>query len=90
MAELTSETLLSASVRDKQNLRDIHELLCRLIARNSNQHRRNHWFKSLSRFRKELGILIKDMDGSLRSAAARAVTERLQFWDQKCIHQWYL
>lgn len=92
MPALTGEALRDISSSEKQNLKDIHELLERLFARNRNQHRRNHWFKSLHQFRKQLGLLLGEMESTKNKkvTAARVITERLQFWDEKCIHQWYL
>lgn len=90
MPGLTGETLREISSSDKQNLKDIHELLERLFVRNRNQHRRNHWFKSLHQFRKQLGLLLGEMESTKKVTAAALMTERLQFWDEKCIHQWYL
>jgi ribonuclease MRP protein subunit RMP1 len=90
MAALTGEVLRDVSTSDKQNLNDIYELLERLFTRNRNQHRRNHWFKSLHQFRKQLGLLLGEMESTKKVTAARLMTERLQFWDEKCIHQWYL
>ncbi|KAF2680239.1 hypothetical protein K458DRAFT_490155 [Lentithecium fluviatile CBS 122367] len=90
MPALSGEALFGISSSDKQNLKDIHELLERLFARNRNQHRRNHWFKSLHQFRKQLGLLLGEMESTKKVTVARMMTERLQFWDEKCIHQWYL
>ena len=88
--QISSKPLLSASGRDKQALSDILELLNRLFARNRNQHRRNHWFKSLHQFRKQLGMLVDELETTKKSALAEKIELRLRFWDQKCIHQLYL
>jgi hypothetical protein len=90
MPSLTGEALFDLSPIDKQNLKDIHELLERLFVRNRNQHRNQHWFKSLHQFRKQLGLLLEEMESKKKASAAKTMTERLQFWDDKCVHQWYL
>lgn len=90
MSRLSGEALQAISASDKQNVKDIYELLERLFTRNRNQHRRSHWFKSLHQFRKQLGLLLAEMESTKKVSAARVMTERLQYWDQKCIHQWYL
>ncbi|KAF2181820.1 hypothetical protein K469DRAFT_671033 [Zopfia rhizophila CBS 207.26] len=85
--KVSAATLLNAAAADKQALVDIHELLTRLYVRNRNQHRRSHWFKSLCQFRKQLGLLIAEMDGA---NGGSVIEQRLRFWDSRCIHQWYL
>lgn len=87
MASISSDILINASAKDKQNLHDIYELLDRLFVRNRNQHRRNHWFKSLHQFRKQLGLLLQESSSPKK---ASTIEKRLQYWDEKCIHQWYL
>ena len=86
----SAEDLLNASDRDKSQLRDIHELLNKLFVRNRNQHRRNHWFKSLWEFRKQMRLLLEAMELKKKSRAAEQIEARLKYWDEKCIHQWYL
>ena len=96
----STDELLSASPRDKAQLADIKELLDRLFVRNRNQHRRNHWFKSLWQFRKEMGRLMGEMDGGEGrgkrkegwegKGAAERVERRLRYWDEECVHGWYL
>ncbi|KAF2253967.1 hypothetical protein BU26DRAFT_232550 [Trematosphaeria pertusa] len=90
MATISAEALLAASAKDKQDLKDIQELLDRLFTRNRNQHRRNHWFKSLHQFRKQLGLLVQEMSSTKKVSAAAIMEARLKYWDEKCIHQWYL
>ncbi|KAF2261137.1 hypothetical protein CC78DRAFT_583986 [Lojkania enalia] len=87
--KLTATKLLRASDKDKQALADIHELLDRLFVRNRHQHRRNHWFKSLQQFRKQLALLIKEMESG-KVNVANVLEQRLRFWDERHIHQWYL
>ncbi|KAF2004500.1 hypothetical protein P154DRAFT_44935 [Amniculicola lignicola CBS 123094] len=91
--QISAKRLLAASANDKQALIDIHELLNRLFARNRNQHRRNHWFKSLHQFRKQLGLLINELEGfggNTKGGVKGRLEQRLRYWDEKCIHQWYL
>lgn len=88
--QITAKALLRASDKDKKALVDIHELLHRLFVRNRNQHRRNHWFKSLHQFRKQLGLLLNEMDSSKKASIASKLEQRLQVWDNRYIHQWYL
>lgn len=87
---VSSTALLSASATDKQSLIDIDELLNSLFTRNRNQHRRNHWFRSLQQFRKQLGLLIQEIDMASTSKKKQKLEQRLSFWDEKCIHTWYL
>ncbi|ORY09885.1 hypothetical protein BCR34DRAFT_486602 [Clohesyomyces aquaticus] len=84
--KMSATRLLAASGAEKRALVDIHELLDRLYVRNRNQHRRSHWFKSLGQFRKQLGLLI----GELEDGKTNTLEQRLRFWDERCIHQWYL
>lgn len=88
----TADEVLNASDKDKSQLRDIHELLNKLFVRNRNQHRRNHWFKSLWQFRKEMRLLIEEMEAKTKKKtwAAERIAKRLKYWDEKCVHQWYL
>jgi ribonuclease MRP protein subunit RMP1 len=91
--QITSAALLRANPKDQESLLEIHELLNSLFIRNRNQHRRNHWFKSLQQFRKQLGLLLQEMGtlGKKNSAStAERLSARLRYWDEKCIHQWYL
>lgn len=69
-------------------LQDIHELLDKLFARNRNQHRRSHWWKSLHAFRKQIGVLLQEMEGK-KSERESKLEARLRYWDDKCIHMWY-
>lgn len=85
---ISSDALLNASAKDKQSLSDIYELLHLIFVRNRNQHRRNHWFKSLQQFRKQLGLLITEINNDRK--VAEKLDARLQFLDERCIHQWYL
>jgi ribonuclease MRP protein subunit RMP1 len=91
MPQISAKKLLRATDKDKQALADIHELLDRLFVRNRNQHRRSLWFKSLQQFRKQLGLLITEHE-SKKSRAVREnlLLQRLQFLDDRHIHQWYL
>ncbi|KAF2750456.1 hypothetical protein M011DRAFT_465207 [Sporormia fimetaria CBS 119925] len=82
--------LLNASLKDKESLQEIHSLLHALFVRNRHQHKRNHWFKSLQQFRKQLGLLLEEMETKKKTVAEQKVTARLRYWDDHCIHQWYL
>lgn len=82
--------LLTASPKDLAQLHDIHALLDRLFVRNRNQHRRNHWFKSLWQFRKELRLLLDAVEHPKKGWAAEQISARLRYWDEKCVHGWYL
>ena len=88
------------SATDKQALLDIHELLTRLYLRNRNQHHDSHWFGPLDMFRKQLGLLLGEIDGAkgvakgsrvrIGNADVKAVLEsRLEYWD-RVVHDWYL
>jgi len=87
---ILAKVLLKAIDKDKQALVDIHELLTRLFIRNRNQHRRSLWFKSLTQFRKELGLLIEEFTSSKKASLSEKIEQRLKYWDEKCVHQWYL
>jgi ribonuclease MRP protein subunit RMP1 len=86
----SADEVLNAPDKDKAQLKDIHALLDKLFTRNRNQHRRNHWFKSLWQFRKEMRLLVEEMEHKKKKWAAEQIASRLQYWDDKCIHQWYL
>jgi ribonuclease MRP protein subunit RMP1 len=94
--KITADALLNATIKDQQSLMEIHDLLNSLFIRNRNQHRRNHWFKSLQQFRKQLALLLQELNVDVGkksqklAAKAEKLTTRLQYWDEKCIHQWYL
>lgn len=68
---------------------DIYELLETLFTRNRSQHRRSHWWKSLHAFRKQLALLLNEMEGGRKSERVAKVEARLKFWDEKCVHVWY-
>ncbi|KAJ4989352.1 hypothetical protein SVAN01_05077 [Stagonosporopsis vannaccii] len=85
----SANTLLNASQHDKAMLVDIYELLENLYVRNRNQHRRSHWWKSLSAFRRQLALLLSDMETGKKSERPANIEARLQYWDKKCVHVWY-
>ncbi|KAF2638951.1 hypothetical protein P280DRAFT_67453 [Massarina eburnea CBS 473.64] len=89
MSALSGADLQGLCSPEKKNLADIQDLLNCLFVRNKNQHRRSHWFKSLHQFRKQLGLMINEVEGKT-AAAARLIEERLRFWDVGCVHKWYL
>lgn len=86
---IPASTLLGASQHDKAMLVDIFELLNTLFARNRNQHRRSHWWKSLHAFRKQLALLLHEMESGRKSERAGKIEKRLAYWDEKCVHAWY-
>jgi ribonuclease MRP protein subunit RMP1 len=86
MSTITAAALTMATPHDKAMLLDIHELLNKVFVRNQNQHRRSHWWKSLHAFRKQLGLLLEEMEASKAEAK---LTARLRYWDEKFIHMWY-
>lgn len=85
---ITSATLLACTPHDKAMLQDVHELLNKIFIRNRNQHRRSHWWKSLHAFRKQVQLLLQDLDRK-KSERAERLQLRLRYWDEKCIHTWY-
>ncbi|KAF1850913.1 uncharacterized protein K460DRAFT_273511 [Cucurbitaria berberidis CBS 394.84] len=85
---ITAIALLTVSSHEKAMLHDIYELLDKLFVRNRNQHRRSHWWKGLHAFRKQTGLLLQEMEGK-KSEREGKLEARLQYWDEKCIHQWY-
>ena len=87
---ISAKVLLNASSHDKAMLIDIYELLNNLFTRNRNQHRRSHWWKSLHAFRKQLQVLISEMESGKKSERPAKIEARLRYWDDKCVHQWYL
>jgi ribonuclease MRP protein subunit RMP1 len=89
MATISADTLLNTSKHDKEMLIDIYELLNNLFARNRNQHRRSHWWKSLHAFRKQLALLLSEMDTGKKSERPTKIEARLKYWDEKCVHTWY-
>ncbi|CAO2649559.1 Nn.00g069440.m01.CDS01 [Neocucurbitaria sp. VM-36] len=83
---ITATTLLTATSHEKAMLLDIYELLNKIFARNRNQHRRSHWWKALHAFRKQTGLLIREMEGK-KSEREGKLEARLRYWDEECIHQ---
>lgn len=81
-------TLLARSQHEQAMLQDVYELLNKLFIRNRNQHRRSHWWKGLHGFRKQLGLLLEELEGKKSEREAK-LEARLSYWDEKCIHQWY-
>lgn len=73
-------------------LHDVHALLARIFARNKNQHRRSTWWKALHAFRKQLGLLLQELEGEEKEKEkekGEKVQARLRYWDEKCVHVWY-
>ncbi|KAJ4347381.1 RNase MRP subunit [Ascochyta clinopodiicola] len=86
---ISAAPLSNASQHDKAMLIDIYELLNKLFVRNRNQHRRSHWWKSLHAFRKQLALLLSEMETGRKSERAAKIEARLHYWDEKCVHMWY-
>lgn len=90
---ITSSPLFSAPTHDIAMLHDIHTLLDRIFVRNRNQHRRSTWWKALHGFRKQMALLLADLqDKQVREVERRRKVEaRLRAWDAKGeVHAWYL
>lgn len=88
-SSITGAALMMATLHDKAMLLDIHTLLNKIFVRNVNQHRRSTWWKSLHAFRKQLGLLLEELDASKKTDAEDRLGARLRYWDDKFIHQWY-
>ena len=86
---ITATALMDATSHDKAMLLDITTLLDKIFTRNRNQHRRSHWWKSLHAFRKQLGLLLGELETSGKIAREEKVQARLTYWDEKCVHMWY-
>lgn len=78
-----------ASQHDKDMLKDVQDLLNKIFVRNVNQHRRSVWWKSLHAFRKQLGLLLSELESGKKSEREAKLEARLRYWDEKFIHQWY-
>ncbi|KAF2031406.1 hypothetical protein EK21DRAFT_63245 [Setomelanomma holmii] len=89
MPSITATALMLASQHDKDMLLDIQHLLDKIFVRNKNQHRRSHWWKGLHAFRKQLALLLTDMQLSKEKEKEAKLEARLRYWDQDMIHQWY-
>ncbi|KAF2854430.1 hypothetical protein T440DRAFT_375528, partial [Plenodomus tracheiphilus IPT5] len=85
---ITATTLLASTPHDKAMLHDIHDLLNKIFIRNRNQHRRSLWWKSLHAFRRQIKLLLDELNGK-KSERAEKLEERLRYWDGRCIHMWY-
>ena len=86
-SNITAAALLAAPANDIAKLRDIQELLNKIFIRNKNQHRRSHWWKSLHAFRKQMDLLLEDLETKGKKKVEN-VEARLRYWDE-CVHQWY-
>ncbi|KAL5121629.1 RNase MRP subunit [Pleosporales sp. CAS-2024a] len=83
---ITAAALIMAAPHDQAMLRDVHTLLDKIFVRNMNQHHRSLWWKSLHAFRKQLDLLLQELEGNKDEGKLGA---RLRYWDEKFIHQWY-
>jgi len=101
---ITATPLLNASSHDIAMLHDIHSLLNKLFVRNRNQHRRSTWWKALHGFRKQMALLLAELEGDVSGAGAKRtgkgkswekerkekVEARLKYWDERGgVHGWY-
>jgi ribonuclease MRP protein subunit RMP1 len=86
---ITATALLATTPHEVAMLHDISELLNHIFTRNRNQHRRSHWWKSLHAFRKQIALLLLELEGGKKNEREGRVQARLRYWDEKCIHQWY-
>ncbi|EMD92029.1 hypothetical protein COCC4DRAFT_144971 [Bipolaris maydis ATCC 48331] len=89
---ISASPLFSASTHDIAMLHDIHSLLNKLFIRNRNQHRRSTWWKALHGFRKQMALLLGELEAKeLREYERRQRVEaRLRFWDERGeVHAWY-
>ncbi|KAI4945799.1 hypothetical protein J4E91_007712 [Alternaria rosae] len=59
---ITATALMNASSHDIAMLHDIHSLLNKIFTRNRNQHQRSTWWKSLHGFRRQIGLLLQDLE----------------------------
>ena len=93
---VSSTPLLNLSAQDKAQLLDVYALLDTLFTRNRNQHRRSIWWKSLLQFRKQLALLINEVEGGAggkgrreRERTAR-IGARLVYWrGERGVRVWY-
>jgi ribonuclease MRP protein subunit RMP1 len=88
-SSIDAMALMIVTPHDKAMLHDIHELLNRIFIRNRNQHRRSHWWKSLHAFRKQLGLLLGELEATKKAEREAKLEARLRYWDDNFIHQWY-
>ncbi|EUC42868.1 hypothetical protein COCMIDRAFT_39099 [Bipolaris oryzae ATCC 44560] len=89
---ISASPLFSASTHEIAMLHDIHSLLDKLFIRNRNQHRRSTWWKALHGFRKQMALLLGELEAKeLREYERRQrVQARLRFWDERGeVHAWY-
>ncbi|KAF1947012.1 hypothetical protein EJ02DRAFT_334608 [Clathrospora elynae] len=86
---ITATAIMVSTPHEKAMLHDIEDLLNKIFVRNRNQHRRSHWWKSLHAFRKQLHLLLRELETGKRSDREAKVEARLRYWDGDCIHQWY-
>jgi ribonuclease MRP protein subunit RMP1 len=86
---LGATALLLATPHDKAMLLDVHDLLNKIFIRNVNQHRRSVWWKSLHAFRKQLALLLLEMEHPKKSEVEGKLEARLRYWDDKFVHTWY-
>jgi len=88
---ITATHLLNASQHDIAMLHDVHSLLNKIFIRNRNQHQRSTWWKALHAFRKQIALLLAELNGSKTKEKEREakLEARLRYWDDKIVHAWY-
>jgi ribonuclease MRP protein subunit RMP1 len=87
--KITATALMNATQHEKAMLHDIHSLLNKLFTRNRNQHRRSVWWRSLHAFRKQIGLLLSELEKGKKSEREAKVEARLRYWDEGVVHTWY-
>ena len=86
---ITATALLNAPSHDMAMLHDIHTLLNKIFTRNRNQHQRCTWWKSLHGFRRQIGLLLQELEKGPVKEREGKVEARLRFWDKGVVHGWY-
>jgi hypothetical protein len=87
--KIAATALMNASQHEKAMLHDIHSLLNNIFARNRNQHGRSHWWKALHAFRKQIGLLLHELEKGKVKERESKVEARLRYWDEGVVHTWY-
>ncbi|PWO25049.1 Hid1 multi-domain protein [Pyrenophora tritici-repentis] len=86
---ITATHLLNASKHDIAMLHDIHTLLNKIFIRNRNQHQRSTWWKALHAFRKQIALLLSELETSKMNEREAKLEARLRYWDDRVMHAWY-
>jgi ribonuclease MRP protein subunit RMP1 len=86
---ITATALMNTSQHEKAMLHDIHSLLNKIFIRNRNQHQRSHWWRSLHAFRKQMHLLLQELESGKKKEREGKVEARLRYWDEGMVHTWY-